>query len=673
MLGSVRPEDRDTLEAFHRTQLRLEAEALDQVRKQVARDNGGVPPETVGVVFVHGVGSQKQSETVLEFAEPLLEWLDEWYDARPDSPRYRMIWSRLSYGETEHAPARFALHIPAYKTPHDGVMHPDQIWIVAESWWAARLEAPAMRLLVQWAWRIFFRNMARLALGAHDRIARGGPARSAWEVLIERASAYLLVLGYSIVAMLGALPLAILSLAAFLPIPGLDRFIVVRLLQPILRDNIGDHYVYMYDRAQALHVRRSVAETVAWLRYEHQTDRLLLAGHSQGAAVAYDALTTYANPTTSTTSVVDDFSKVTTLITFGSALNNAWTDVIRVGGRRCRDLPQFSLPDVRWLDMWSDYDPVPGGPARPPWSVAVKRAPQGVFWAALLAAVIAIPIGAIVTRPQTPESWLWLAVVAVIGLLANMRTEPEPVAPAPPVSVPVTNGMNVISDHGGYFRNYEEFIGRLADEIDVGRGPVTSSRFVRLLSDRFIARRRDRVAMLVLWRMVAMAAFAAALWWRTFGPPAVNLADEGRALWNAILKIPGIGDVIGIPGALLGLLRSTTPVAAPSLDAIPDVLGLLRVFAVLLWNVGDLLLMTAFGLAVFAVAYGFAYLMITNLLWTPWHEREGRASATDNVPELRFFLNWLLRSLAALLLIVGAAFVIARVPSIVTLVRSFGG
>lgn len=64
------------------------AVAFQQVRRQLELDAlvSADRPDTqrIGVVFVHGVGSQPQSATVREFGQPLVDWLREWHDHRDD-------------------------------------------------------------------------------------------------------------------------------------------------------------------------------------------------------------------------------------------------------------------------------------------------------------------------------------------------------------------------------------------------------------------------------------------------------------------------------------------------------------------------------------------------------------------------------------------------------------
>jgi len=36
-------------------------------------------PHRLGVLFVHGVGSQKKGETLVQFGEPMAIWIEQWF------------------------------------------------------------------------------------------------------------------------------------------------------------------------------------------------------------------------------------------------------------------------------------------------------------------------------------------------------------------------------------------------------------------------------------------------------------------------------------------------------------------------------------------------------------------------------------------------------------------
>jgi hypothetical protein len=50
----------------------------------VAEANANAAPD-LGVLFVHGIGNQIAGQTLVQFGDPLLQWLDEWHSSKlPD-------------------------------------------------------------------------------------------------------------------------------------------------------------------------------------------------------------------------------------------------------------------------------------------------------------------------------------------------------------------------------------------------------------------------------------------------------------------------------------------------------------------------------------------------------------------------------------------------------------
>ncbi|MEX2046150.1 MAG: hypothetical protein WEE03_03235 [Chloroflexota bacterium] len=230
-----------------------------------------------------------------------------------------------------------------------------------------------------------------------------------------------------------------------------------------------------------------------------------------------------------------DLARVKSFITFGSALNNAW-DQRLVPARTCR-LREPLPASIHWINVWSAYDPVTGGELR------------------------------------TPD---------------HIRRPDE--------ELEVTNWMNVILDHGGYFTNREEFLSRLVQELE-SPGDRQRSRFYPDGGEKpWRDRRRDRVLTLVTWRVVAMLAFAVGVFARIRA--ADRLRADGEAVWAWLMTLPIVGGVVIL------------------LD---------QHAAWLAWaeRLGARMLGIGFWLAVLVAAYVF----ISWLAFVPWHDNAGQRSA----------------------------------------------
>jgi pimeloyl-ACP methyl ester carboxylesterase len=473
----------------------------------------------VGVVFVHGIGQQSESYTVREFGGALLHWLQEWHKRRDRD--LCVTSSDLTYGELAQRPARFKLDLEKV----DG--HPAQAWFFAEAWWAARLSAPNLDEMTWWGIKSAVVRSLRLAevVVASFRKLPQSP-----KAIIEVVSSMLLFLGYVAAAIL-SIPL-ILGLYVLAQIPGpVERAVMG--LRNFAQDQIGDFYTFMWDDIQAVHIRGSVAAAIRFLVDKAGCDRIAVVAHSQGTVIAYDALC-------SDSVLPADLARVTTFVTFGAALNNAW-DKRLVPERTCR-LRKPLPTGIRWINVWSAYDPVSGG------------------------------------RLVVPD---------------HIRRPDE--------ELEVTNWMNVVLDHGGYFTNREEFLSRLAQELE-SPGARQRSRFSpEGGEDRWSERRRDRVLTLVTWRVVAMLAFAVGVVARIGA--ADRLRADGEAAWAWLMTVPLVGGVVTFIDQHGGWLAWTERLAA-------------RILGIEFW----------------LMVLGAAYIGISWLAFVPWHDNAGQRSAGSGRP-----------------------------------------
>jgi hypothetical protein len=497
--------------------------------------------ERVGIVFVHGVGSQRKGDALREFGTPLIDWVEEWHRDR-SIPWFRVVWSDLIGNSTE--PAAAGLILPSWTDPDTKLPHPGQVWVMTEAWWASRVEPPPFSTMVGWASKRLVRLFTGLFAGALAAARRplygsGWPGRS--ERFFQVVNALGITLVYGLAQVLLYVLLVLLAVVAALPVPGLDRLIFVRLARPLLTNNVGDFYVCLYDRLQAIDIRQSIFEAVSWLARAKRCSRVMVAAHSGGTVVAIDALGTtdvldLGKPPASISSQLE---KVTTLITFGAALNAAWDEKRATSEYKpARDMPDAPrYTQTAWFNFWTHFDwALPGrgldrGPAR-----SGKRR----------------------------------------------------------FSFPVTNALSPVSDHGGYFANFEEFISRLAQEAD---SPSSVKQGTEYTHSRFwpgeateaarVWERYARVATLTWWRFGAVSAVVLALLGR-YGLARHDAVADASALWMVV-------PIIGRGSAALAISAST-----------------------MVWL--PLLLVAA---AVMVAAYG----LWVSMFFVDWHLRASRVSA----------------------------------------------
>jgi hypothetical protein len=93
----------------------------------------GTPHADVGIVFVHGIGDHRESETLLTFGEPLTDWLAEWLRLRGGD--VRILDARLRATRTEAESPAFAL--AKIRTPKH-----THACLMTEAWWGESVRPP---------------------------------------------------------------------------------------------------------------------------------------------------------------------------------------------------------------------------------------------------------------------------------------------------------------------------------------------------------------------------------------------------------------------------------------------------------------------------------------------------------------------------------------------------
>ena len=524
-------------------------------RSITGRPDVQAPPDaadavrSIGVVFVHGIGTQPPRETLLNWANPIVEMLAEWrreHDERtgPGQPigedPVEAAGIELADGCDERAWVRIAI-------PATDPEHPATHWLLTEAHWAGRVRAPAfgqaMRYLQSHIGAVVRGITAGYGLREERRERRLemiiGEQPEPWDERVTREIAELresssvrwrwidrldrvwqaqVVRSFLSTAAtaLSVLALAIYAPLRAIPIKAIRERAEIASLDAQLVSAFGDLPVLLDDPVQAAIVRERLAEAIRWVR-DRGCDEVVLIAHSGGAIVSYATL-------------LDDVYRdlpVAKLITLGQGLSLGWrleqTTGPFVAGNPIRGDLGLARPGLRWVDFWASYDPAPAGPL-----VAVDNCPL-------------------------------LAVETV-----------DAAAPASPIQVesrPITNLMHMGADHDGYWRNDEGFLVPLIRHIDDPRGDGSGSRFYRSRLDRAvrIERRRRRVGLLLGWRWLSFATGvgAVALALIPGVTPDVSLATTGDGIADVWSRVPahelvsgtidGIGAVVAIGLGAIGL------------------------------------------------------------------------------------------------------------------------
>jgi hypothetical protein len=309
--------------------IRLEDDNEDKSRQDTRSD--------VGFLFVHGIGLQKRGETLTEFGDGLIKWLQRWREGIGPSQDFIKPVSATSDGLTVDptTPAHAKFDVKKDST--------SSTWLMAESWWADAFVSISFRDLAFWGflvlpWTIlthyairlrrarvsfdflviFFLNLfaRRLSESGKEKAAKNSlfkaffgviPAlfsKISWEIIIWFR---FLVVPLFLVAIAELVVLLLIILAA-LPIPWLRSLVIS--LQAVIAGYLGDCYVLLASPMRSEAILTRVRRDFEWLA--ERCKKVVIIAHSQGAAVAYLALNRGVPPNFKNEQIL--------LFTFGSGL-----------------------------------------------------------------------------------------------------------------------------------------------------------------------------------------------------------------------------------------------------------------------------------------------------------------------------------------------------------------
>ena len=102
-------------------------------------------PETVGVVFIHGIGSQRAGETLLAWSAPIIRILSAW---RRDQRLTSDPVIRSQVDLTGRTTPFIELEIAA--DPSHPAATPPGRWVLTEAWWGSDVEPPGIATMLRW-------------------------------------------------------------------------------------------------------------------------------------------------------------------------------------------------------------------------------------------------------------------------------------------------------------------------------------------------------------------------------------------------------------------------------------------------------------------------------------------------------------------------------------------
>jgi hypothetical protein len=310
------------------------------------------PPKEfdVGVLFVHGIGTQRRGQTLAESGGPLFRWLRDRCEglARRQLPSDRAAeelrrwrqrlqdaeWSLagtpgvappsvVTPGSTADSDAllrRVVLHDTQFHDPGDAAapaharmtilsLERDERvtgdrWLLGESWWADAFASPTYAELARWGigilpWIVGSHFAAQVERRYRERPPRplhtaGQDGKTASDRDIWAISLWL----WRLVAAIGGLGVGLLSTAltiplllvvlavGALPIPMVRRALLA--LQLKMAATLGDCYVLLARPIEAASIVSQIRRDMVWMAA--RCSEVVIVAHSQGGAVAHLAL-----------------------------------------------------------------------------------------------------------------------------------------------------------------------------------------------------------------------------------------------------------------------------------------------------------------------------------------------------------------------------------------------
>ena len=504
---------------------------------QTGTDSG--KPFTLGVLFVHGIGSQMRGETLASFGGPLCKWLEyrclalaqsqqipteaaarsqrkletaDWaHEVLPKTVDresadgwhlHRVVLRETTFHDQVDSEAPAHTKIALLTVDADEQVSAEN-WLLAESCWADRFASPSFADLARWGfgvmpWIVGSHFAAQVERRLHERPAvssesASGPRTRAnhhvWAITLWtwRLMAAVGGFGLGLLSTLITIPLlALFLIVGLVPIPKLRSALLN--IQLRLASTIGDCFVLLARPIEAASIVSGVRRDLRWLA--SKCSEVVIVAHSQGGAVAHLALRGSIP------------GELKLLFTFGSGLRK-----LEEARELMRSEASFGLSAVATsialsllllctsLVLLAIVDNQQQSASSIIWIVVI-----GVGASAVLVAGVRDHLKGI--RLPELDRWIeWLDAKKLRWRDCYASGDPVPngivTAAAKDRTLEVCNLSSMVSDHTSYWSNLDEFVSALYEEIGLSRekDPVPDLRVATPLFQRVARRRRWRVAL----------------------------------------------------------------------------------------------------------------------------------------------------------------------------------
>ena len=230
----------------------------------------------VGILLVHGIGQQREGETLQAACDGIVGWLKA------------QTQFRVSVESCILKPSLRGARIPANAVIR--VVQGDTATdlYLAESWWANEFDAPPASEVARWlltsgSW-LLIQSIAKVLMNAAKRTPglRGSDARPLY-------LGFFLGVPTSVAIVLPVQLAIVLALAlAWVPVPILQR--LSSRISVLISQVIGDSYIFARNAVANEAVRTRICDDMLWVKRWSRTKCQILMAHSQGAALVFSLL-----------------------------------------------------------------------------------------------------------------------------------------------------------------------------------------------------------------------------------------------------------------------------------------------------------------------------------------------------------------------------------------------
>jgi hypothetical protein len=258
----------------------------------------------LGILLVHGIGTQRSGETLTRWADVLLKTI-----RRATGNAVVPSIGPADAGRDGCAEAVASL----------GMGDQQQQWLLSERWWADAFVPPRYSELVSWSVRALPWS---IALHIAQKFWQEPEVEGSLAKFAGGTLAVVKLLGALLFAPIFVLFLMLASLLGLLPIAQLRARILA--LQGSLVGSVGDSLAFIESPIRAALIRTRVIDGLK--RLKERCKKTIVVAHSQGAAIVLDALGGIPEPPMEDGQQVQEAASASdavpdTLLTFGAGTN----------------------------------------------------------------------------------------------------------------------------------------------------------------------------------------------------------------------------------------------------------------------------------------------------------------------------------------------------------------